>query len=379
MRNRVGRTAIYGVLLGLVTAAVAEAVRPRGGSTVLLDWDQVRRTAIVRFGSPAADQPALAAAARSYQSLASKLEKPMLDFVGGMPKRASLPQFEALDREGWLELNIAIMRRVVDPILESGRVPNSLIVEVGRAGVNRYVGSMLAFLGHRVLGQYDPQLLGAEPMGREGLYLVETNVAEWQRTAGLPEQDLRRWLILHEMTHAWQFAAHPWLRPFMEESMQVLVDTATKKGHPAARFAAFAGVLPAQWRVMRQVQAVMSVVEGYSNLVMNQLGVKLLPGFDQLEQAYRARSSGKSPLEVLIWKLTGLELKLQQYKRGEAFCRAVFDEHGLAVLNRVWDGPDSMPTLAELGNPGAWYRRVGFAIGSPPPAPSAPPPRQAGR
>jgi putative hydrolase len=109
---------------------------------------------------------------------------------------------------------------------------------------------------------------------------------------------------------------------------------------------------------MRQVQGTMSVVEGYSNLVMNQLGSKLLPGFDRLEQAYRERSSGKSALEVLIWKLTGLDLKLQQYRRGEAFCRAVFDQHGLAVLNRVWDGPDSMPTLGELGNSRAWYRRV---------------------
>ncbi len=358
MRNRVGRTAIYGALLGLLTAAVAEAVRPRGGTTLLLDWDQVRRTAVVRLGSPSVDAAALAAAAKGYRSLASQLERPMLDFVGGLPKGASLPRFEALDRVGWLELNIGILRRVVDPVLESGRVPNSLIVEVGRAGVNRYVGSMLAFLGRRVLGQYDPQLLGAEPMGGEGLYLVETNVAEWQRTAHLPEEDLRRWLILHEMTHAWQFAAHPWLRPFMEESMQALVDTTTKKGHPAARFAAFVGVLPAQWRVMRQVQSVMSVVEGYSNLVMNELGGKLLPGFDQLEKAYRERSSGKSALELLIWKLTGLELKMQQYKRGEAFCRAVVDQHGLAVLNRVWDGPESMPTLSELGNPGAWYRRV---------------------
>jgi coenzyme F420 biosynthesis associated uncharacterized protein len=356
MKRRVGRTAIYGVLLGLMTAAVAEAVRPRGGSTLLLDWDQVRHTAIVRLG-PASDPSALAAASRSYRSLASKLEKPMLDFVGGLPRGVSMPQFEALDREGWLELNIEILRRVIDPVLESGRVPNSLMVEAGRAGVNRYVGSMLAFLGRRVLGQYDPQLFGAEPMGGEGLYLVETNVAEWQGAAGLPEQDLRRWLILHEMTHAWQFAAHPWLRPFMEESMQVLVDTATKKG--VARVAAFVGVLPAQWRVMRQVQSVMSVVEGYSNLVMNELGVKLLPGFAQLENAYRERSSGKSPLELLIWKLTGLELKLQQYRRGEAFCRAVFDQHGLAVLNRVWDGPDSMPTLGELGRPGAWTRRVG--------------------
>jgi putative hydrolase len=110
---------------------------------------------------------------------------------------------------------------------------------------------------------------------------------------------------------------------------------------------------------MRQVQAVMSVVEGYSNLVMNELGSKLLPGFAELEKAYRERSSGKSALEQLIWRLTGLELKLQQYKRGEAFCRAVFDEHGLNVLNRVWDGPESMPSLGELGHSGVWYRRVG--------------------
>ena len=67
---------------------------------------------------------------------------------------------------------------------------------------------------------------------------------------------------------------------------------------------------------------------------------------------------GKSALEVLIWKLTGLDLKLQQYRRGEAFCQAVFDRHGLEVLNRVWSGPESMPKLNELGNPDAWYRRT---------------------
>src|SRR5467141_1972638 len=318
--RRYGRTAFYGVLLGLATAAVAEAVRPRGGTTLLLDWDEVRRTARARLENPNLERGRLATAAMSYRSLASKLEKPLLNFVGGLPGGVSMPQFEALDREGWIDLNLTILRRVVDPVLEAGRMPNSLIAEVGRMGVDRYVGYMLAFLGRRVLGQYDPQLLGAEPIGGEGLYLVETNVEEWQRHANLPEEDLRRWLILHEMTHAWQFAA--------------------------------------QWRVMRQVQGTMSVVEGYSNLVMNQLGRKLLPGFDRLEQAYRERSSGKSALEVLIWKLTGLDLKLQQYRRGEAFCQAVFDRHGMEVLNRVWGGPESMPKLSELGNPEAWHRRV---------------------
>src|SRR5437868_6690855 len=243
--RRFGRSALYGVLFGLATAAVAEAVRPRGGTTLLLDWDEVRRTARARLDDPTMERGALANSAMGYRSHAK-----------------------------------------------------------------------------------------------------------------LPDEDLRRWLILHEMTHAWQFAAHPWLRPYMEESMRVLIDSVTRNGNSVARFAAFAGVLPAQWRVMRQVQGTMSVIEGYSNLVMNQLGRELLPGFERLERAYRERSSGKSALEVLIWKLTGLDLKLQQYRRGEAFCQAVFDRHGLVVLNRVWSGPESMPKLNELGNPDAWYRRT---------------------
>jgi len=356
--RRYGRSAVYGVLLGLATAAVAEAVRPRGGTTLLLDWDEVRRTARARLDNPSLERGRLATAAMGYRALADKLEKPLLGFVGGLPRGASMPPFEALDREGWIDLNLGTLRRVVDPVLEAGRMPNSLLVEVGRMGVDRYLGYMLAFMGRRVLGQYDPQLLGAEPMGAEGLYLVETNVEEWQRHANLPEEDLRRWLILHEMTHAWQFAAHPWLRPYMEQSMKELIDSVTRKGPAVARFAAFAGVLPAQWRVMRRVQGTMSVIEGYSNLVMNQLGRKLLPGFDRLEHAYRERSSGKSALEILVWKLTGLDLKLQQYKRGEAFCQAVFDQHGMNILNRVWDGPETMPKLKELGNPNAWYRRT---------------------
>jgi len=359
MRRSLARPALFGVLVGLASVAVAEAVRSRGGTALLLDWNDVRDIARARLDEPTLEPAALASATRTYRTLAEKLEKPLLDFVGPLPKGTSIPLFDALDRHGWLDLNLDILRRVVDPVLESGRVPNSLLVDVGRMGVNRYVAYMLAFIGQRVLGQYDPQLLGAEPIGGEGLYLVETNVADWQRQAQLPEEDLRRWLILHEMTHAWQFAAHPWLRPYMEESMRLLVDSVTKRAPAYTRVAAFAGVLPAQWRVMRQVQGTMSVVEGYSNLVMNHLGAKLLPGFAQLEEAYRRRSSGKNALETVIWRLTGLELKLQQYRRGEAFCQQIYRKYGLQVLNRVWDGPQSMPRLNELGNPEAWHRRVG--------------------
>ena len=325
---------------------------------MLVDWNEVRQAARARLEEPATPAPSLAATEKRYRAMAAKLEKPLLEFVGGLPAGVELPRFGAVDREGWLDLNLNILRRVIDPVLERGRVPNSLIVEVGRFGLDRYVGFMLGFLGRRVLGQFDPQLLGAEPVRGDGLYLVETNVEEWAQKADLPGEDLRRWLILHEMTHAWQFAAHPWLRADMEQSIRVLLESTSKKVSPAARVAAFAGVLPAQWKVMRRMQGTMSMVEGYSNLVMNELGAKLLPGFDRLEEAYRARSSSKSVLELLIWKLSGLDLKLQQYRRGEAFAKAVYDSHGMKVLNLAWQGPETMPRIEELSHPGAWYRRV---------------------
>src|SRR5689334_4456183 len=79
------RAAVLGVVAGLATVAIAEAVKPRGGTSLLLDWDQVRRTARARLADPTTSPAALAAATKGYRSLAAKLEKPLLDFVGGMP------------------------------------------------------------------------------------------------------------------------------------------------------------------------------------------------------------------------------------------------------------------------------------------------------
>ena len=357
MHRRLGRAAIAGIVLGLATAAVAEAVRPRGGTAVLVDWDRVREIAQPRLG-PQSDPHALAGATRSYRAMAAKLEAPLIDFVGGLPSGSGLPQFRALDREGWMEVNLTIIGRVIDPILELGRVPNSLLVEAGKAGLDHYIGLMLAFLGHHVLGQYDPQLLGTEPLAPSGLYLVEPNVEAWGKSADLPGSDLRRWLILHEMTHAWQFAAHPWLRTHMESTLTALIKSTTGQVSPAAKIAAFAGVLPAQWKAVRQVQGTMSLIEGYSNLVMNKVGREVLPEFDRLEAAYRSRSKDRGLVETLLLKLTGLDLKLQQYRQGEAFCTAVYESHGMKALNRAWDGPENMPRLEELGQPEEWVRRV---------------------
>jgi len=338
---------------------VAEAVRPRGGTTVLLDWDEVTRLALARLRGERLPPARLEALAATYNGLAAELREPLLRTVGGLPADVSLPDFRALDRVRWLELNVGILRRVTEPLASVTRVPDSWVAGAGRAGMSRYVALVLAFLGGRVLGQFDPQLLGKGPV-QPALYLVEPNVAAWERHAGLAGDDLRRWLILHEMAHAWQFASHPWLREHLDSQVDALVSLVVRPGGRGAvqRLRALAVGAPGQWELARRMQATMSLVEGHGNLVMNLVGRSVLPSFASLEAAYRRRTGGRRPLERLLWQVTGLEMKMEQYRVGEQFARAVHDRYGMEVLNRAWGGPDALPRLEELAAPERWYRRV---------------------
>jgi coenzyme F420 biosynthesis associated uncharacterized protein len=359
-----GRKAAIGVVLGAGLVLVAETVRPRGGEASLIDWAEIEALAAKRIHGSRLAPATRRKLEADYRRLAAEVTPGLLEAVGGLPPGASLPEFQALDRLSWLKLNVGLMRQALAPMEKSAVVANSLLAQMGRAGLSQYVALLLGFLSGRVLGQFDPQLLGREPL-EHGLYLVEPNVASWQEQEDLPGEDLRRWLILHELTHAWQFAAHPWLRDHLNEQLRRLVALAVgaregEEGRPPSlgTLLSLATGVPGQLALVRRVQATMSLVEGYGNLGMNLVGRSLLPGFDQLEDAYRRRSGQRSPLELLLWRVTGLELKLQQYRVGEAFASAVHERYGMATLNRAWETPDTLPSPEELRDPDRWYRRV---------------------
>src|SRR5438309_6294481 len=224
--RRALRNLAAGMALGAVAFAVVDAVRPRPGRARIIDWEEIRDAALRRLDpADAIDARRRRTLETRYRKLAADLEQPLLEFVGGM--QGSFPPFQALDRFGWVDLNVGIMRDALDPIVElEERLPNSRFLEFGRGLLDRYVGLILGFLSKRVLGQYDPQLLGHEPAGTPGLYLIEPNIADWQEDAGLAGEELRRWLILHEMTHAWQFEAHPWLREHLNGMIRVALGAA---------------------------------------------------------------------------------------------------------------------------------------------------------
>ncbi|MGH7775931.1 MAG: zinc-dependent metalloprotease [Candidatus Dormibacterales bacterium] len=365
-RPPAGRRLVLGAVAGAALVLVTEVARPREGEARPVDWGEIARIARARLEA-ADDLPPdrVAEVTLLYRRLAAEVQEPLLAALGGLPAGASMPEFDALGRLSWLDLNLRIFRRALDPLLEvhAAGLTNNRLIDLGRAGLDRYTAFLLAFLGRRVLGQFDPQLLGREPVevgeaASPGLYLVEPNVAEWERRAGLPGEQLRRWLILHEMTHAWQFAAHPWLRDHVNGLLREALGTAPAAPTPWARVVSLAGGVRSQWRVAQRMQAVMSLVEGYGNLAMNVVGAHILPDLEQLEAAYRRRGADRSPLDSLILRATGLDLKMRQYEVGERFARQVMESHGMAALNRAWAGPWALPTLGELEDPEAWHRRV---------------------
>ncbi|MDQ6918677.1 MAG: zinc-dependent metalloprotease [Candidatus Dormibacteraeota bacterium] len=348
-----------GVALGAVAFAVVDAVRPRPGPARIVDWEDIREQALGRLSpEDALARPRRGALETRYRRFAAELERPLLDFVGGM--EGEFPPFQALDRFGWVDLNVGILRDALEPLADAQEsLPNSKALEFGRGVLDRYLGLILGFLSRRVLGQYDPQLLGHEPAGSPGLYLVEPNIADWEEESDLPGEALRRWLILHEMTHAWQFGAHPWLRDHLNGMLRDVLSAAIdRRRSPVERLFALTTGMRDQLGVVNRVQATMSLVEGYSNLVMDVVGRQVLPEFEVLEAAHQARLGEKTIFERLFWKLTGLELKLQQYVVGERFCKAIHERHGMVLLNRAWESPETLPTQAELREPERWARRM---------------------
>ena len=333
----------------------------------LVDWADVRRIAMSRAGDAgggvAINAEALEA---SYSEMAERVA-PLLTEVCQVPLNA-YPRFVALDRRGFIDANLGMVQRLLAPVERiRATVPESLATGMSRRVLDRYVGELFGLMSRRVLGQYDPVLELEDVPGAarqaSALYLVEPNIAGIERDLSLTGTDLRPWLILHELTHAWQFELHPWLGEHLETVMRgLMLDALSADGETLLPSRQMVRKLPDtvrhQVQTIRHVQAVMSVLEGYSNFVMHRAGRTAIRGSDRLEAAMQQRRRQRGPVERLVLAITGLELKMRQYEVGEQFAVGVVDRAGLSALNRVWESADMMPTLDELRHPERWLVRA---------------------
>jgi coenzyme F420 biosynthesis associated uncharacterized protein len=243
------------------------------------------------------------------------------------------------------------------------------------ATVAAEIGLVVGYMSQRVLGQYELSLLETERPAR--LLFVEPNLARAIRDLDVDPDSFLSWIVLHELTHVLQFSGVPWLRGHMGSLMKAYlatVEVRIERGgagglpslpSPARLLESFReGGLVAlvqtreQRAIMERVQSAMSVIEGYSEHVMDAVGASVLPAYEGLRAAMERRRRSRSAPERVLQRLLGFEMKMRQYEQGKRFCDAVVSAHGIAVLNRVWESPDALPTAAELRHPDAWVERI---------------------
>jgi coenzyme F420 biosynthesis associated uncharacterized protein len=275
-----------------------------------------------------------------------------------------------VDRAGWAQANAEGFDNVLSPLTEAlTRKQNRVTVAATAKVTGVQVGSLLAWLSSKVLGQYE----AFQPEGQEGrLLLVAPNIVQAERKLGVDPHDFRLWVALHEVTHRTQFTAVPWLHGHVRDEVQNLI-TASKLDDPEALLARLkqlasgprSGSLvemistPEQREVMDRVTGFMSLLEGHAEHVMDGVGPAVVPSVAHIRDRFEQRRREKGgPLERFLRRLLGMEMKALQYSQGRAFVGHVVDKLGMDGFNRIWTSPETLPSKAEITDPDAWIARV---------------------
>jgi coenzyme F420 biosynthesis associated uncharacterized protein len=368
---------VVGGLLAMGATAVQRELLRRAG-TRLIDWESVRRIARRRLGPAGAGlgDADRAEAEAFYRAELLRIEPIVAEAIGAeLPRALETPA--VVDRLEWIDLNLATfeqlfgrVERIINDATVGADTPGRALARIlNRSFGNQQLGLLMAFLARKVLGQYDVSLLAAAPAARGRLNFVEPNIRASAAAFGVPLGQFRTFIALHEATHAFEFEAYPWLREHFAASVgEAIEQMATDTGGLGQRLrGALRGrdghwlermMTPGQLHSFRRTQALMSLLEGYSNHVMNDAGERLLPGFAKLHERFERRNEARGALERAIMRLTGLDLKMEQYAAGERFVTGVLAARDRAFLNQVWEGPDNLPDLAEIRHPQRWIDRI---------------------
>ncbi len=337
----------------------------------MISWGVVRTIAVTL----AARTEKASSGDFDYALAVERTLDPLSRFTGielpqGPPKGR---QLRVADRTEWIDFNIEGFGALMEPVLKRAAAgADNLTWAIGGATLTAQVGLLLGFLSARVLGQYDTgPLLAKERAGEPGkVFFLDGNIVAAAGRIGIPVDGLRLWIVLHEMTHALQFEGYPWLRAHLGELLEKLIAPLADRLGVRETIRRLSENLQtggrsvelmmnrSQRETFDQMQAAMSVIEGYSDFVMHNVGKSLVPQYEHLKTRMARSRAHRPPFETAVFRLTGLDVKLEQYRLGEHFAEAVARRQGMQGLNRVWERPENLPTLEEVRDPGIWMMRM---------------------
>jgi coenzyme F420 biosynthesis associated uncharacterized protein len=369
---------------------------PAGGPPPvdLIDWDLAVTTAkrLMRPGPEVTRDDARETVAE-LRRCAEVAEGHVRAYTGLSAGPATAPVL-IVDRAGWVQANTDGLRLLIQPLLDNVRDkrgdPSPVAAAIGSRVTGVEVGGLLAYLSSKVLGQFDPfsgvaSIAGSAvdgtaassqaPAGR--LLLVAPNVVHVEQELEVDPHDFRLWVCLHEETHRVQFTAVPWLRGYLLGEIATLLGATELDPQKLAamlregleqvgrmlRGNSDASLLdlvqtPEQKEVLERVTAVMSLLEGHADVVMDGVGPQVVPSVEEIRRKFTKRRAGAGPLDQMIRKLLGFDAKLRQYRDGAVFVRGVVAKVGMDGFNAVWASAENLPSRAEIADPARWVARV---------------------
>lgn len=341
-----------------------------------VDWAFAKATGarLVQAGPPVSAAEAREAV-EEIRRLAAEAVEPVAA-TSRLHAPGSAPAPLVIDRPSWIGVNADSMAALMDPVfadLMSRRehTPSPAAAAIGGKVTGAEAGALLAFLSSKVLGQYD-----LAPGGTPTLLLVAPNLVQVGRDLHVDETDFRRWVCMHEETHRVQFTAVPWLREHMIERARTVAaemapdpDTMQEKAQqlltrlPEAFSGQGGGIAdlfttPETREKVAEITAVMSLLEGHADVVMDEVGPAVIPSVEEIRRKFTKRRQGQGALDKLLRRLLGLEAKMRQYRDGAVFVRGVVDTVGWDDFNAIWTSPDTLPKPLEISDSAAWVARV---------------------
>ncbi|ABK01549.1 conserved hypothetical protein [Arthrobacter sp. FB24] len=358
----------------------------------LINWELAASTAArLAPAGPSLGSAEIGTAVENLRLMAD-ISVPHVHDITGLEAARDLRDSSVLvvDRASWAKANTQSFTVMLKPAMEKMLEGRRGTMSPGAASVSGAItgsqlGAVLAFLSSKVLGQYDPFSALAEdstaPAGGR-LLLVAPNIVQVERELNVAPEDFRLWVCLHEQTHRVQFAAAPWLRHHMLNEIDNLsehllgnVDTLLERASAAAKSLkdrTAAGTAPGRGAILDLLQdpeekaslshltAVMSLLEGHANVVMDAVDASIVPSVKTIRQRFNARGKDRGVVEKFIRSLLGLDAKMRQYTDGAKFVRAVVDVAGMEGFNRVWESAANLPTEPEIHDAKLWLERMGL-------------------
>ena len=357
---------------------MSEPSPPQEGDPRMVDWALAERLALALAG----DGPRWLGTEDELHAESERAAQLVRRYTGLRP-RGRLPAAELVGRDEWARTNLASFREMSGEVERAlaGRMQESgssggIGQSIARAATGAEVGLTLGYLAQKVVGQYDVALIG--PTREPRLLFVAPNLSSAQQRLEVDRELFLSWIALHETTHAVQFAAVPWLRPHLGGIASELFGGAALEISPGELLGKLTSLNPRelfetvksgqlanlllnqdQRRLVDRLMAAMTVVEGYAEHVMDAVGESLDPGYAELRRRLDRDRQRRGPLDAIVSKLLGLDLKMSQYRRGKAFADEVAEAAGIRTLNQVWRRPENLPSGAEIDDPRAWIDRVG--------------------